>query len=150
MSILFSKQCEYALQAVMYIALKPAKEMTSIRELTSELDIPYHFLAKIMQDLSRKGILKSHRGPNGGFALATAPEETSFFRIIEAIDGNAFFENCLLGFEKCSSTNPCAMHDQWKKSRDEITSMLVNKNILEMAHDMKKTEYLLVGKSAKN
>jgi len=60
MSIIFSRQCEYALQAVLYLALKPQDELTSIRELTKKLEIPYHFVAKILQDLTKKGLLISH------------------------------------------------------------------------------------------
>jgi len=52
MSVLFSRQCEYALQAAMYLALKPEGVMTSIRELTRRINIPYHFLAKILQSLA--------------------------------------------------------------------------------------------------
>lgn len=56
MSIFFSKQCEYALQSVLYLALKPPGEMTSIRDLAANLGIPYHFVAKILQDLTYKGL----------------------------------------------------------------------------------------------
>lgn len=67
MSLIFSRQCEYALQAVLYLALRPEGEMTSIKEMTDKLGIPYHFLAKILQDLSKKGLLSSLKGPTGGF-----------------------------------------------------------------------------------
>ena len=141
MSIFFSRQCEYALQAVMYIALKPGDNMTSIRELAENLNIPFHFLAKTLQELTHHGLLKSFKGPTGGFALATAPEKITPYDIVNAIDGSAFKMNCLLGFPSCSDDHHCAMHDQWGELRQKIHSLLISKNIVEMAREMKKPEY---------
>lgn len=141
MSIFFSRQCEYALQAVMYLALKPQGEMTSIKELTKKLNIPYHFLAKILQDLTYKGLLKSQKGPSGGFALGMQPKDITLFHIVEAIDGVDFTNKCVLGFPECSGKNPCAVHDKWGVLRDQLYEMLVNKNIVQMAKEMKKAEY---------
>ncbi len=142
MSVIFSRQCEYALQAVLYLALKPGEEMTSIKELTSKLEIPYHFLGKILQDLTRKGLLKSLKGPTGGFALGMHPEEITLFHIVEAIDGAGFTRSCVLGFPECSGENPCAVHEKWSSLRDGIYAMLVTRNIAQLARDMKKAEYL--------
>lgn len=141
MSVLFSRQCEYALQAVTYLALKRDGEMTSIRELTKRLGIPYHFLGKILQDLTYKGLLFSQRGPTGGFRLGMPAKEITLFHIIEAIDGVAFTTGCLLGFPECSGKNPCAVHDKWAGLRESIYSMLVNKNIAQIAREMRKPEY---------
>ena len=141
MNILFSRQCEYALQAVMYIALKDEREMVSIKDLTDTLHIPFHFLAKILQDLTHKGLLVSQKGPAGGFGLARSAQRITLLQIIEAIDGDSFMHNCVLGFSKCSQENPCALHEQWSKSRDSIVSMLTSKSIAEMAGRMKKPQY---------
>ena len=141
MSILFSRQCEYALQAVMYLALKPEGERTSIKELTRKINIPYHFLAKILQDLTYKGLLMSQKGPTGGFALGKPAKDITLFQIVEAIDGTDVTSKCVLGFPECSGKNPCAVHEKWTLLRDEIRLMLVGKNITQMAKDMKKPEY---------
>jgi Rrf2 family transcriptional regulator, iron-sulfur cluster assembly transcription factor len=140
-SIIFSRQCEYAIQAVLYLALKPPKEMTSIKEVTRKLDIPYHFVAKILQNLTRKGLLISMKGPAGGFALGMPPEDITLFHIVEAIDGVGFMHNCVLGFPDCTGQQPCAVHETWGKVRDEIYSTLVSKNIGQMAEGMGKPQY---------
>ena len=145
MSLIFSRQCEYALQAVLYLALRPEGEMTSIKELTKRLEIPYHFLGKILQDLTRKGLLISLKGPTGGFALSMPPSEITLFNIVEAIDGAAFMKTCVLGFPECSGTNPCAVHNKWGDLREGIYSMLVNKSVAQMAKEMKKPEYRSAG-----
>ena len=145
MSILFSKPCEYALQAVAYLALKPQGTMTSIKELTDRFKIPYHFLAKILQNLTRKRLLVSLKGPRGGFALALSPKEITLFHIVEAIDGLDFMNNCVLGFSECGGDHPCAVHEKWGTVREGMYAMLVNRSIEEIAKDMKKPEYKRTG-----
>jgi Rrf2 family protein len=142
MSLVFSRQCEYALQAVLYLALRDEGKRISIRELTKALDIPYHFLGKILQDLTKKGLLTSLKGPTGGFALAMPAVKITLFHIVDAIDGAAFTRTCVLGFPECSGKSPCAVHDNWAKLRDGMYAMLVSKNIGQLAKEMKKPEYL--------
>jgi len=141
MSVLFSRQCEYALQAVTYLALRRDGEMTSIKELTKRLGIPYHFLGKILQDLTYKGLLVSQKGPTGGFRLGMPAKEITLFHIVEAVDGVAFTNSCVLGFPECSGKNPCAVHDKWGGIRETIYSMLVNKSVAQIAKEMQKPEY---------
>lgn len=141
MSLIFSRQCEYALQAVIFLALRNEGEMTSIKDLTGRLKIPYHFLAKIMQDLTRKGLLTSQKGPSGGFALAVPAKEITLFHIVDAIDGADFTRTCVLGFPECSASSPCAVHEKWAGLRDSIYTMLVSRNLAQLALDMQKPEY---------
>lgn len=141
MSVIFSRQCEYALQAVVFLALKQNGEMTPIKDLSKKLDIPYHFLGKILQDLTYKGLLISLKGPTGGFKLGMPAKDITLAHIVEAIDGMGFSTSCVLGFSECSGEKPCAAHAEWKELRERIVAMLMNKNILEVAADMHKPEY---------
>jgi Rrf2 family iron-sulfur cluster assembly transcriptional regulator len=142
MSIIFSRQCEYALRAVLYLAVRPSGELVSIREVAQRLKIPVHFLAKIFQDLSKKKLLCSRKGPKGGFRLGVPAKDITLFHIVEAIDGVSFMENCIMGFPKCSGNNPCPMHTQWGSLRDRLYQMLVNKSIERLAKDIQvKPEY---------
>jgi len=141
MSIIFSRQCEYALQAVIYLALRGEGERTSIRDLTKKLDIPYHFLAKILQDLSRKGLLSSVKGPGGGFSLGMPARDITLFHIVEAIDGVDLTQKCVMGFSECSGRHPCSVHNSWAGLRDGIYAMLVGKNVAQLAAEMKQPGY---------
>jgi Rrf2 family protein len=141
MSLIFSRQCEYALQAVTYLALNRQGEMTSIKDISTRLGIPYHFLAKILQDLSRKGLLASLKGPTGGFTLGVPAEEITLFHIVEAIDGIDFTKKCVMGFPECSGTNPCAVHEIWGELREGIITMLIGRNIADLAEEMRKPEF---------
>ena len=141
MSLIFSRQCEYALQAVMFLAQKEEGERVSIKEIARTLGIPHYFLAKILQDLTRKGLLDSKKGPAGGFCLALPAKDITLFHIIEAIDGVEFTRRCVMGFPECSGTNPCAVHEQWGALRDGIYGMLVRQSIGQMAGEMRKPAY---------
>lgn len=142
MSLIFSRQCEYALQAVVFLALQKEGERIAIKDLTRKLDIPYHFLAKILQDLSRKGLLASLKGPGGGFSLGMPAKDITLFHIVEAIDGVDFTQRCVMGFAECSGRHPCAVHDNWAVLREGIYSMLVSKDIVQLASEMKKPGYM--------
>jgi Rrf2 family protein len=117
--------------------------MTSMKDLTKKLDIPYHFVAKILQRLTQKGLLTSLKGPTGGFTLGMPARDITLFHIVEAVDDVDFTRSCVLGFAECSGKNPCAVHERWAELRDGIYAMLVSKNIAAMAKDMKKPEYKL-------
>ena len=143
MSIIFSRQCEYALQAIFLLAQQKQGTMMSIRELARRLKIPYHFLAKILQDLSRKGFLDSRRGPTGGFSLARPAGEISLYQIIAAIDGENFMQDCILGFGECTSANACAFHEGWLPTRESLHKLLTSEHLDRITTRMKKPEYRL-------
>jgi Rrf2 family transcriptional regulator, iron-sulfur cluster assembly transcription factor len=141
MSVFFSRQCEYALQAVLFLALKSDGEMTSIKDLAKRLHIPHHFLGKILQDLTKKGLLTSLKGPTGGFGLAMPAKEITLYHIVEAIDGGNFLKTCVLGFSECSGSSPCAVHDRWASLRENVYNMLVSKSIAQLAAETRKPGY---------
>jgi Rrf2 family protein len=138
MSILFSRHCEYALQAITYIAMKPKRSATSIKELASRLEIPYHFLAKILQDLKAKGLLFSQKGPHGGFGLAKQARVLTLLDVVDAIDGLDFSERCVMGFTHCNDQIPCVAHTHWSNIRKGIYAMLAQRNLKEAANAMRK------------
>jgi Rrf2 family iron-sulfur cluster assembly transcriptional regulator len=141
MSRFLSKQSEYALQAVTYLASRERNGRVSIKELSARLSIPSPFLAKILQDLVRKNLLTSLRGPAGGFALARPADQITLFDIVEAIDGTGFTGKCVMGFPECSGTHPCAVHATWGRLRDEVLAMLTDHTIAYVAAETKKPEY---------
>ena len=141
MSMVFSRRCEYAIQAILFLAGRENGTMVSIRDFTNRLGIPYHYLAKILQDLTRRKILKSHRGAKGGYALARNPEDITLIRVVEAVDGEAVLKSCVLGFAECSNLKPCSLHEQWADSRERIRVLLETENIAGLAARMQRPEY---------
>jgi Rrf2 family transcriptional regulator, iron-sulfur cluster assembly transcription factor len=83
-----------------------------IDEMANRLAVPRHFLGKIMNKVVKKGILKSTKGPNGGFSLNISTLDTPLLTLIELTDGLAQFEGCVLRLRKCNEEHPCPLHHQ--------------------------------------
>ncbi len=132
MTVIFSKKCEYGLQAVLYLTANEDRAVISAEEIAKQLSIPKEFVSKILQSLTESGIILSRKGKNGGFSLAKSPSQIKLIDIVESIDGLEVFNKCVLGFPKCSHEKPCPVHDRWGKLRTEAYSMLTNETLLEL------------------
>jgi Rrf2 family iron-sulfur cluster assembly transcriptional regulator len=101
---MFSKACEYGIKASIFIAgASSTGRMVSLTDISDNIDSPAQFTAKILQNLVRKKIVVSQKGPNGGFSIPPAKaKQLSLLHIVEAIDGDQLFTGCALGFEKCN------------------------------------------------
>ena len=127
---MFSKTCEYAIRALIFIAQKSKDgSRISIKDISSGIDSPEYFIAKILQDLSRKGFVQSAKGPNGGFYMDNANLEQSVADIVREIDGDKLFSGCGLGLKECSEDHPCPIHNDFKHIRQEIKTMLEESRI---------------------
>ena len=136
---MFSKTCEYALRAMIFIGQKSKRgNKTGIKEIAKGIDAPEHFVAKILQDLGRKGFVQSLKGPAGGFYLEQASLQYSFADIVKAIDGDKLFTGCGLGLKGCSEAKPCPIHNEFKKVREDIYKMLENARIGKFSKQLEK------------
>ena len=134
---IFSKTCEYAMRAVFFIASKTANGgRVGIKEIATGIDSPEHFLAKILQDLSRRGVIQSAKGPNGGFYVDDVILNMPIASIVEAVDGNSIFTGCGLGLEYCSEDNPCPIHHDFKAIRNQIQDLLKTTRIGEFNEEL--------------
>jgi len=122
---MFSKTCEYAIRAVLFVAQKSSDgRKVGIKEIAKGIDSPEHFIAKILQDLSRNGLVQSQKGPTGGFYLDKPALNNTLADIVRKVDGDKIFSGCGLGLKQCSETKPCPLHETFKKIRKEIFEML--------------------------
>ncbi|MFT3677631.1 MAG: Rrf2 family transcriptional regulator [Chitinophagaceae bacterium] len=122
---MFSKTCEYAIRAMLFIAQKTKEgDRIGIKDIAKGIDSPEHFIAKILQDLSRKGLLQSAKGPTGGFYLNDVSMKQSLADIVKAVDGDKIFQGCGLGLKQCSEALPCPIHHEFKRVRKQLFQML--------------------------
>ncbi len=122
---MFSKTCEYAIRAMLFIAQKSKSgNKIGIKEIAKGIDAPEYFIAKILQDLSRRGLVQSAKGPNGGFYLEKNELKCSLADVVRAVDGDRIFSGCGLGLKECSETHPCPIHHEFKKIRKDMRIML--------------------------
>ncbi|MCB9249644.1 MAG: Rrf2 family transcriptional regulator [Ignavibacteriales bacterium] len=132
MTVLFSKKCELALQATLFLSTKNDKEIYNALDVSKELKVPKEFVSKMLQSLTDSGIVGSKKGKNGGFYLARKPNKIKLIEIVNAIDGDKIFKNCVLGFPNCSNENPCPVHNKWGKIRDDAYKMLNEETLEEL------------------
>lgn len=141
--MILSKSCEYAIRASVYIAFRSYKKRKAgIAEIAAAIASPVPFTGKILQQLSRKKILSSSKGPNGGFFIEQ-PDSLYLIQIIRAIDGNGLFSSCALGLQKCSELTPCPLHHQISPIRQQLLIEFSKKSLSEMVYDYEKNRYFL-------
>ncbi|MCO5238482.1 MAG: Rrf2 family transcriptional regulator [Chitinophagaceae bacterium] len=141
---MFSKSCEYALRAMLFVGQKSKDgNKTGIREIARGIDSPEYFIAKILQELSRKKLIKSQKGPSGGFYLDKKGMECSLADIVKAIDGDKIFTGCGLGLKACSEKSPCPIHHKFNKMRKGIYDMLHSAKLSEFDEQLEKKIFFL-------
>lgn len=131
---MFSKACEYGIRAVVYIAHKSLDgQRVSLKEIADAIDSPVAFTAKILQQLSRNGLVDSVKGASGGFEMNKGQiREVRLADIVTVVDGNRVYEGCGLGLKKCNEQKPCPVHWEFVEVRDRLKALLESTSI----HDM--------------
>ena len=129
MTVLFSKKCEYGLQAILFMAANGNECVCPAEEISKKLSIPKEFISKILQSLTESGIVESKKGKSGGFKLAKHPSNIRLIDIVEAIDGLESFNTCVLGFPECSPDKPCPVHNKWGELRTKVYEMLSSETL---------------------
>ncbi len=134
--MVFSRSCEYALQAVIFLASQSQKTPVLARDISGALDIPPHFLRKILQTLVKHNILSSQKGKSGGFVINRSPKEIMLYDIIEIMDGPNYMEQCIMGFPGCSESNPCPVHPEWSEVKTGLMKLLKGRNIIDLSLEL--------------
>lgn len=138
--MIFSKSCIYGLRAMIYLASRTDERYESIKQLSEKLDISFHFLTKILQELTAADLLESMKGPKGGVRLAKSADAIVLKEVVIAIDGPAIFTECVLGLPGCGHEKPCPMHDMWMDSRDEIDEIFTNTTLYDLSKEGKEKD----------
>ena len=135
---MLSYTCKTAVKAVIYLASKfESGEKVGIVAIAEYLEASEHTVGKMLQTLVKQDVIKSLKGPSGGFYITKVQLKQPIINIVEAIDGNQVFKECGLGLSKCSSTHPCPIHDEYKVGRDFIENLFRNKKIIELCDPVK-------------
>lgn len=116
--MLFSKTCEYGLQAMILLSVEGEK--MGLTKISEKQGLPSYYLSKILQNLVKAKLLESAKGPTGGFWLSKPANQIRLAHIVDAIDGMDVLDQCGLGLKKCDSNSPCAIHNEFKGNREAI------------------------------
>ena len=129
-----SKKTDYALIAMKHLALK--RGSSSAREIAESYDIPVELMAKVLQRLTRRGLLVSQQGTRGGYQLARAAAAMSVADVIQAIDGPVAVTACSAHADKCGQFAKCNVRDPLWRIREIILSALSTCTVSELASEV--------------
>lgn len=142
---MFSKSCEYGIKAVIYIAQQSNEHNpVNVAQVSKNIKAPEFFIAKILQDLTRKKILNSIKCPRGGFYSTKSQKDIQIIDIVKIIDGDQLFTKCVLGLDNCSSLNPCPMHKEYQHIRKSIIDMLSSNTVEDFYKLLNKNKAVLI------
>ena len=119
-----TKQADYALRAVIYLARLDDGQKASTRDIAEKQQIPPSFLAKIVSQLSIAGLINTARGARGGVSLARDPEEISILDVVEAIDGPILLNECTNNHKTCPFGSDCPLHRIWCEAQHDLHDKL--------------------------
>jgi Rrf2 family protein len=120
---LITRNTDYALRAVCFIAKKKTKIVT-VSELVRELKMPRPFLRKLLQLLNKKGILKSYKGQGGGFLLAKPVNKIFLVDLIKIFQGPFKLTECFFKKMSCPNIKTCALRKKIAIIEDHVISEL--------------------------
>lgn len=130
---MFSQASEYALRALTELARSDHRDWVLTSQLAERLQIPVHYLAKVLQVLARRGLLESQRGRQGGFRLSRTPAEVTAWDVVSELDDARALYSCIMGEAECSDETACPLHSLWKTIRDRFIRMLQTTTLQDLA-----------------
>lgn len=135
---MLSNACKYAIRSVLYLAINAEdKKKKGVKLIAQELEVPQPFLAKLLQQLTKNGLISSSKGPKGGFFLNEDNFKITICDIIKCIDGENVFTGCFMGLKSCGDKNPCPVHFKVAAFKKTILAEFKDKSILEFVEEFK-------------
>jgi len=116
------------------MAKKPA-DLYTAKYLIAQLHVSDKYLRRLMTELSKAGFIKSTQGRDGGYTFAKPIDEISLFDIIDSVENMDKLNDCVLGFNECSCTNPCAMHNEWMIVRQILNQLFHETKLSDLDFD---------------
>ena len=129
-----SKTTEYALRILIFMAKNP-EELYTAKYLIEKLNVSDKYLRRLMTDLSKSGFIRSTQGRDGGYTFAKDIHDIFLYDIIDSVEGMEQLNDCVLGFNECSCSNPCAMHDDWIIIREKLNKVFNQTKLSDLEFD---------------
>lgn len=133
-----TRAADYGIRALVYLAGQPPDKVCLISDISSSQNIPEKFLAKIMQILTKGGIVKSFRGVKGGFSLARAPKDINLRQVIECLEEKIALNVCLISHKACDRSCECPVHPVWIEAQAKLVEVLEASSLESLAEREKK------------
>jgi Rrf2 family protein len=132
-----TKRADYALLALSYLASQSAdapSRLVNTKEIAEQFELPVELLAKLLQILSKNGLVASHPGPTGGYRLLRDPTKISVAEVMALVDGPLSLLHCSNGHESaCKQYTRCTIRDPLAEIETRVHALLENISIAEIA-----------------
>jgi len=127
-----TKKADYGLIALRHLASTPGAT-ASTRDIADAYRLPVPLLAKVLQQLTRAGILRSVAGTNGGYKLAREASRISTLEVVRAIDGPVILTHCFTEHGKCDQSESCTVREPLRRVHEAILELLHKFTITDLA-----------------
>lgn len=128
-----TRKGEYAIRGIVFLATQPADQVCLLSDIAAAVDVPQTFLAKIFQQFSKIGLVKSYRGTGGGFLLGRAPEKITLLEVVEAVEGPIIPNRCVVTPGECERDASCNVHPVWKRVQLQVRDVLSSVSLKDLA-----------------
>lgn len=133
---LLSHASQYAVSALIALSRQQHGKAVSASDLARPLKCPAAYLSQTLAKLTPTGIVETRRGLNGGVFLLKSAEDITLYEVVSIIDGEEFFESCLLGIRGCGHIEPCPFHTFWSAHRNRIKEWMMLTTIADASRNM--------------
>jgi len=128
-----TRKGEYAIRGIVYLAGKPLDKVCLLSDIAAAVDVPPTFLAKIFQQFSKIGLVRSFRGTGGGFMLGRAPENITLLEVVEAVEGPIIPNRCVCAPQDCDRSSFCNVHPIWKQVQEQVCGVLTGVTLKDLS-----------------
>ncbi len=128
-----TRAADYAVRVMIHMAGLPPGTRASRSELAEAVECPEQFLSKVLQSLTRAGLVVSHRGNTGGFELPADRRAATLLEVVEALEGRIRLNLCLTSEHACTRQAWCPAHDVWVEAQESLVSVLQKATINDLA-----------------
>ena len=136
-----STKSTYGIRAMFELALYHNHGPVSVAYVSEKENISVPYLEQLLNKLRRKGLVKSIRGPKGGYVLAKNPREISIGDIVHALDGEITPVHCIASkslSKDCKIIDKCVTKAMWKRLKDTVDNMLDGVTLKDLCNDAEK------------
>lgn len=140
-----TKKADYGLIALRHLAEQPEGRAQSAKDIAEAYHIPTPLLAKILQTLTRAGMVISHAGIHGGYSLAKPADAITAYEVIRCIEGPLFIASCTTSHGDCDLLSSCTVKEPLRKLNDTIRDLLSEMRISDLCEESKAAGYPRIG-----
>ncbi len=137
MKIALGKKGNYAVRSVLDLSMHHRKGRRKAHEIATSMQIPEKYLARILADLVRSGLISATAGRDGGYELRRPPSQICLLDVVDAAEGAIELRECVLRGIPCGKEPTCAVHDAWSAAQDAMTRQLRRTTFAEIARRQK-------------